>query len=163
MLSEEIWLPVNDYEEIYEVSDLGRIRRIETGRILKGNSVGLGGHLQVTLSKSGNEKNMFVHRLIASAFLGLEGGLQVNHLDRNPLNNNLSNLECVTQRENITHASNKKIVGAYYEKREGRWSSKIGIEGKNVYLGRFATEEEAGEAYRNALKKYGLENKYAQN
>jgi len=42
-------------------------------------------------------------------------------------------------------------------------SSKIGIEGKNVYLGRFATEEEAGEAYRNALKKYGLENKYAQN
>lgn len=45
-----------------------------------------------------------VHRLVASAYIGDITGMTVNHIDGNPSNNNASNLEIVTMKENIRHA-----------------------------------------------------------
>lgn len=49
-------------------------------------------------------KTTLVHRLVASAYLGDVTGLTVNHIDGNPSNNHISNLEIVTMQENIHHA-----------------------------------------------------------
>ena len=45
-----------------------------------------------------------VHRLVASAYIGDITGMTVNHIDGNPSNNNASNLEIVTMKENVHHA-----------------------------------------------------------
>ena len=48
--------------------------------------------------------NGLVHRLVASAFIKDPTGFVINHLDGNPSNNRVSNLEVVTQKENHLHA-----------------------------------------------------------
>jgi hypothetical protein len=51
-----------------------------------------------------------VHRLVASAYLGDVTGKVINHIDGNPSNNEVTNLEIVTQKENCIHASKSGLV-----------------------------------------------------
>ncbi|WP_235995148.1 NUMOD4 domain-containing protein [Secundilactobacillus yichangensis] len=112
----EIWKPVVGYEQYYLVSNLGRVkskpRKVHFGKqsrsvgnnILKFNDNGHG-YMQVTLSVNNHHKNLYVHRMVAEAFipnpLKVE---QINHIDANKWNNKVSNLEWVTSKENIDHA-----------------------------------------------------------
>lgn len=60
--------------------------------------------MHVSLSVSGKSKTMKVHRLVSMAYiLNPENKPEVNHIDSNPLNNNMLNLEWVTHRENVLH------------------------------------------------------------
>lgn len=102
----EIWRPVPGKEGIYEVSNLGNIRRcayllnlINEGR----------GYQVVTL---GAKNRRYVHRLVAEAFLGPAPFpmAQVNHKDNNPVNNAVENLEWVTSRENNHHAQSLGLL-----------------------------------------------------
>lgn len=62
-------------------------------------------YLAVTANKDGKQKHYYVHRLLAEAFIpNPKNKPQVNHIDGNPKNNNLENLEWVTAKENIEHA-----------------------------------------------------------
>ena len=102
MFAEE-WKCVLDYEN-YEVSNLGNVRNKKTGRILK--SYDKGGYAVVGLSKT-KGKIFQVHRLVCQAFiLNPENKPQVNHIDKNGLNNNVKNLEWNTVLENNIHRSN---------------------------------------------------------
>nr|WP_302598403.1 NUMOD4 domain-containing protein [uncultured Cellulosilyticum sp.] len=90
--------------ENYLVSNYGRILNLDTGRILKPRSNN--GYQAVMLCKNGEEKQVFVHRLVAQAFIpNIENKPQVNHIDENKANNHLSNLEWVTAKENINHGT----------------------------------------------------------
>lgn len=103
MAEEELWKNVSNYDK-YEVSSLGRVRNKITGRVLK--PANIGGYYSVGLS-SGKTKSYSVHQLVAHAFLpNLENKPQVNHKDKNGLNNKVSNLEWVTNKENSIHRSN---------------------------------------------------------
>lgn len=103
MAEEEIWKDVSNYDN-YEVSILGRVRNKNTGRILK--AANIGGYYSVGLS-CGKTKSYSVHQLVAQAFLpNLENKPQVNHIDKNGLNNKVTNLEWVTNKENSIHRSN---------------------------------------------------------
>lgn len=62
----EEWRTIKDYEN-YQVSNLGRVRNIKTGKILK--PANLKGYCRVELFKSGIGKWIFIHRLVAQAFL----------------------------------------------------------------------------------------------
>jgi hypothetical protein len=113
----ETWKPIKDYEGWYEVSDLGRIRRIKKGvgakcgRILNPSS-GFTGYLAVVLSKNCKVKNFLVHRLVAAAFLPPDPDRQfVNHKDGVRTNAALSNLEWCTAHENSKHS--KEVLQNY--------------------------------------------------
>ena len=98
----EVWKNISYYEN-YEVSSLGNVRNKNTGRILKASSNG--GYYSVGLSK-GKTKTFSVHQLVAKAFIpNLENKTQINHKDKNGLNNKLSNLEWNTNKENSIHRS----------------------------------------------------------
>ena len=94
----------------YEVSNLGRVRNIKSGRILK-PKLNKYGYLIHGLYKNNKQKYLFLHRIIATAFIdNPEGKPCVNHIDENKLNNDLSNLEWCTVRENNIHGTRIKRI-----------------------------------------------------
>lgn len=110
----EVWKNIENYEGLYQVSNMGRVRSLtridarkhmRVGIILKGQ-VRNGGYTFVHLSKNGKCKWYSVHRLVATAFIDKEDGKDiVNHLDNNPNNNNAENLEWTDFKGNMQHAS----------------------------------------------------------
>lgn len=125
----EIWKPVNGYEGLYEVSNLGRVRSLPRdvaqkngrvvhyrGRVLK-SALNSHGYERVPLSDlSGHKKRLFVHRLVAAAFLQPGAGDVVNHKDFDPRNNCVSNLEYTTLYGNYKYS---EIRGRF--KRTDQW------------------------------------------
>jgi len=106
----EEWRPVVGYEGWYEVSSQGRVRRAAPG---KGTHIGyvlkprMGWHyFTVGLRRLGYPQRMvFIHRLVAEAFLGgPPPGFEANHKDGDKLNNRPGNLEWVTPSQNCRHA-----------------------------------------------------------
>lgn len=164
----EVWKPVIGYETHYQVSNLGRVKSIERtvtykdGRvfnypekILTPSIEGRGYHA-IKLSKSGRAMTHSLHKLIFEAFNGARSeGMVIDHIDNNPLNNRLDNLQQITQRVNSTKDSwrrpmHSKFVGVTKDK--GKWRANITINGKKKFLGFFPSEQEASDAYQNALK-----------
>ena len=101
----EIWKDIKDYEGLYQVSNLGRVKRITTGRVLKPLKHA-NGYLMVKLSKNSIVYTKTVHRLVAEAFIpNPEHKSEINHIDETKTNNNVSNLEWMTRKENINHGT----------------------------------------------------------
>ena len=105
----EIWKTIKDYEN-YQVSNLGRVKSLNyngTGKeqVLKPQLDKKTGYLHVNLYKNGKMKTFLIHRLVVQAFLdNPKNKFCVNHIDCNPLNNCVDNLEWCTYSENMQHA-----------------------------------------------------------
>jgi hypothetical protein len=100
---EEEWRIIGGFDN-YSVSNLGRVRNDTTQRILR-PIVGSHGYYIVSLYDEGRASTKYVHKLVATAFLGDSEGLDTNHRDINKLNNNLSNLEYCSSSENQQNRS----------------------------------------------------------
>lgn len=98
----EQWKPIPGYGRNYEASNLGRVRRTETGKVLSQFSAGRGGkNVSVTIWCDGSKSTIRVHRLILLAFAGLpRPGYEATHLDGVLNNNALSNLAWAPRRYN---------------------------------------------------------------
>jgi hypothetical protein len=104
----EEWRGIIDFNN-YEISNLGRVKRVQTGVFLR-SYIGTTGYRYFTLYALGYHKNKSLHRLIAEAFIpNPENKKTVNHKDGNRLNNNLDNLEWMTSSEQSTHKN--KVLG----------------------------------------------------
>jgi hypothetical protein len=81
--------------------------------------------------------------------------LVIDHIDRDPANNRISNLRLTTQQENnLNRDWIENVKGYYFFKLTGKWRASIKVDGKRIHLGLFDTEEEARQAYLDALKIY---------
>lgn len=115
----EIWKDIKGFEGSYQVSNLGRIRSCNRvvnnsasrtgkqhrkGKILALNKTYRGYYI-VHLFRGGKKIHPLVHRLVAQAFIpNPENKPQINHIDGNPRNNQVKNLEWATESENMRHA-----------------------------------------------------------
>jgi hypothetical protein len=172
----EIWKDVKDYEGLYQVSDLGRVKSLYRlvnckggakksvpERILKPSTTT---YEMVQLNKLGKYKWRTVHSLVAESFLFHKSkGLKVviDHIDRDKLNNKLPNLRIVTARENSMNSSHSKgkleggrksskYVGVSWITNRNKWVAAISINCESVYLGGFDVEEDARDTYLKAVK-----------
>lgn len=99
-----------------------------------------------------------VHIIMAMAFLNhVPDGyrLVVDHIDNNPSNNVLENLQVVTARKNSTKdRKNKssKYAGVFWNKNTCKWVAQIYMDKKVKYLGSYDKEKNASNAYQRALK-----------
>ena len=103
-----------------------------------------------------NHKPYSLHRIIAFAFLGLDINNTkqiIDHIDRNPLNNNLNNLRIVTSQENNFNTNSK---GYRWNEKNKRYVSYIRHNRKLIYLGCYDNEEEARQAYLDGKAKYHI-------
>ena len=102
---QEIWKDIPGYEGKYQISNLGNVmslhfKRSPTNkRLLKPMSDNGYGYLKVMLRDNGSYKMKSIHRLVAEAFIpNPEEKPNVNHIDSNPKNNRVDNLEWCTQK-----------------------------------------------------------------
>lgn len=172
----EMWKQIKGYEGLYEVSNLGNVKSVTrkvrdsnngreftvTGKILKHNKTKVterhpNARVAVELWKENKRKRMMVHRLVSEAFIpNPQGKQQINHIDGNPLNNNVENLEWVTNGENLKHAYSLNLRSKHNIKP---------IKGTNKITGEVLLFESVSDAsrffnvtdgaIRSALKGYG--------
>lgn len=133
----EILIDDEDYEELSKYKwykmKIGYIYRVTTSSI--------------------NRHSIFIHREVLSA----PKGLQVDHINRDPLDNRRVNLRICTAAENSANVARRGGVSVYkgvYRRRDGRWIAGVISEHINHWLGSYATEEEAGMAYNNGALYY---------
>jgi hypothetical protein len=99
----EIWIPCFNYENKYEVSNTGKIRKINTKRELVGH-ISRRGYRRVSLSKDNKNLNQTIHRLILQSFTCDMVDKVVNHKNGIKTDNRLENLEWCTISENTKHS-----------------------------------------------------------
>lgn len=177
VVENEIWKDVIGFEGLYMVSNLGRIKslpkEINGGNFLyfskekiKKQTINKYGYSRITLTKNNKGKRFLLHRLIAESFIpNFLNKKVVNHIDNNPKNNSLSNLEWVSTRENCCHRYKKQncssnYVGVTFHKQRNKWGSSIRIGKKSIFLGRYDTQEDAYQARVNYEKENKIKNKY---
>lgn len=114
------WRPVPEYEDIYEISTAGRIRRIvDSGVKAKAGDFITpvqikNGRMVVRLSRAGKKQHRYLHRLVALAFLGdPSGDFEVCHNNGDPTDNRLANLRW------DTHAANMRDMVRHGNHRNG--------------------------------------------
>jgi len=136
----EMWKPIPGYEGYYEVSNLGRVRSLRGGKLLKLNGVR---YIHVALQIDGVREDRSVHKLVLAAFVGpCPIGMLALHRDDVKKNNVLSNLRYGTAEDNCADATKN---GA---RRRGPWLP-VGHEDRVKDLARFGVSATQIGAYLN--------------
>ena len=114
-----------------------------------------------TSKRKDKRKDLYVHRLVAKAFVDFySDDLQVDHIDGDSFNNNVNNLRYATRRQNQSNQSmhrNGKLPGTFYDKKSvKKWRAKCSHNNITIHLGSYDTEQEAHEAYTKYLEENNL-------
>lgn len=169
--NEEEWRDVKGHEGSYMVSNLGRVKSLDRVTYDKNNRkvnrkskvispyVDSTGYLAVRFYSNKDSKRCRVHQLVAESFLNHEKcghKIVVDHIDNNPLNNNLCNIQLISHRENCSKDKKRKSNNVGVSIAKNKWRARIYINGKSSHLGYFNTEKEAIDSYNNKLKEIEL-------
>jgi len=117
-------------------------------------TINYNGYNSIIINNKKYYKKYLKHRIIGMAFLDLDidnPTQQIDHIDRNRNNNQVSNLRVVSSQENHFNTNAK---GYYWFKRDKKWKAQIKINSKQIHLGLFDNEEDARLAYIEAKEKY---------
>ena len=170
LVCQEEWRDILNYEGIYQISDLGRIKSLS--RIIYRNGkypfeskcciliggLSNNGYRNIGLSLNNKAKTYLVHQLVGIAFLGhiINGhDIVINHKNFIRIDNRRLNLEIITQRENSNQKhfkSTSKYTGVCWSKRHKKWRADITYGRTHEYLGYYNNEIDAHNAYQNKLK-----------
>jgi hypothetical protein len=138
----EEWKPVAGYEGFYSISSLGRVRS-EFRQVKCGNAMYTvrekilkpflrSGYYSVVFMSGSSRQNRVIHRLVAEAFLEkIPGKPYVNHLDTCKTNNHVTNLQYVTQLENVRHSYALGRYQATY-KSKSKTVMQLSMDGKDI-------------------------------
>lgn len=135
-LKNEIWRDVKDYEDLYQVSNYGRVKRLSrfhntsnsnqkngyhSKEMIMKTCIDIYGYYKITFYSKQGSKSTQIHRVVANAFLDVNDvksipseinidmdKLQVNHKDENKLNNRIDNLEWCTVKYNVNYGTGTK-------------------------------------------------------
>lgn len=118
----EEWRDIKAFEGAYQVSNLGRVKRIAPSRryvsehIMSPHDIGKG-YLCVSLTYQGKKQMLKIHRAVAEAFIPNPNGYpEVNHKDENPSNNCVDNLEWCTHLYNSQYGTRGERIGKAHSK-----------------------------------------------
>ena len=114
----EIWKPIKDYEDCYEISNWGRVRskdryirvcgggeRLIRGQIIK-PMICTNGYYEICISRNKKRKVILLHRLVAIHFIENPNNYpEVNHKDEDITNNHVDNLEWCTSKYNANYGT----------------------------------------------------------
>jgi len=153
-MEEEIWKDIEGYEGLYRISSFGNAFSIISNKILK-LVINRDGYHAISLRK----KTSTIHIILAKHFIpNPENKKQVDHIDRNKLNNHISNLRWATKSENQANRSNvtRNYKGIYCKNKckRKKWVAQIRLNRKAYYLGTFKSEIEAALAYNKKAKEF---------
>lgn len=106
---EEVWKDVKGFESLYQVSNIGNVKRLISQRVfaerLIGRTIDRYGYVKRVLSKDGKNNHFTEHRLVAIAFIdNPDYKATVNHINGIKTDNRVENLEWNTNIENHQHA-----------------------------------------------------------
>lgn len=161
----EIWKDIIDYEGIYQISNIGRVKSLDRnilysngkthfqkGKELNG-FLNTSGYWSVDLYKRGKSKKFYIHRLVAIAFIPNPfNKTEINHIDEDKLNNCVENLEWCTSSEN-------KLAGTVI-KRANKTRKEKGVGEKPII--QFDLQHNLIKEYKNineAIKETGINRK----
>lgn len=156
--TKEIWKDIPDYNGLYQVSNIGRVRSFwyDRERILKPTKNDQG-YYYVKLHSKSKKQTRSVHLLMAISFLNHKPNgtkIVVNHINHNRGDNRLENLEIVSNRENCNKKhlpSKSKYTGVTWSSLHNKWKAQIYIDGKTRHLGLFKSEKVAAATYQREL------------
>ena len=160
----EIYKDIPGYENRYQASDQGNFRSVDRinaiGKKLKGRSKKINlkksGYVQVGLTKDGETKKEYLHRLVMLTFIGpTPEGLIVRHKNEVKNDNRLENLEYTTMRRALSLSKkngSSEYTGVYFCKKKKKWIATINVDGKHKHLGSFTDEIEAADYYQKSLE-----------
>ena len=148
----EEYKDIINYEDTYQISNYGNVRNKNTGRILKPTEGKTDKYYYISLCKEGKQKNVKIHRLVATYFV--DNPLNkpfVDHIDNNKLNNVFTNLRWATSQENkrntIMYKNNTSgVKGVIYDKKYNKWQARTRVNGKSVCFGCFENKDDAIQA-----------------
>lgn len=115
----EEWKPVVGYEGLYEVSNYGDVKSLNTNKI-RCKKKDKYGYYCINLSKNGKRKTYFIHQLVARAFIPNPNNYPcVNHIDEKKTNNCVWNLEWCTHKYNNNYGNHIiKMINTFNSKRK---------------------------------------------
>ena len=134
---EEIWKEIKGYDELYKISNFGNVLGVKRDKILKPR-ITTTGYYFVSLYENGKGKPKTIHRLVTEHFSDdWDEKLQVDHIDGNRLNNDISNLRMATQSENNCNQKIQKnntsgFKGVFYDNKYKKYRARIKKEGKII-------------------------------
>lgn len=112
----EEWKIISRFPK-YEVSSFGRVRKISTNKLLflKNHTAG---YKQVIIQENNKKYYLYVHRLVAEAFIDNPNDYPyINHKDEDKTNNRVNNLEWCTPKYNANYGTCKERMGQAHHKR----------------------------------------------